>query len=63
MKRFFSFWIASIICINASAQTFKVTLQAPQYKKGIAFLALEYFIFLGLATYGLLNWKKQLNNG
>ena len=33
------------------------------YKKGIAFLALEYFVFLGLATYGLLNWKKQLNNG
>jgi nicotinamide mononucleotide transporter len=33
------------------------------YKKGIVFLALEYFVFLGLATYGLLNWKKQLNNG
>lgn len=33
------------------------------YQKGIAFLALEYFVFLGLATYGLLNWKKQLNNG
>lgn len=33
------------------------------YKKGIAFLALEYFVFLGLATYGFLNWKKQLNNG
>lgn len=33
------------------------------FKKGIAFLALEYFVFLGLATYGFLNWKKQLNNG
>ncbi|HSD13965.1 MAG TPA: nicotinamide riboside transporter PnuC [Flavobacterium sp.] len=33
------------------------------FKKGILFLALEYLIFLGLATYGLLNWKKQLNNG
>jgi nicotinamide mononucleotide transporter len=33
------------------------------YKKGIVFLALEYFVFLGLATYGLLNWKKQLKNG
>jgi nicotinamide mononucleotide transporter len=33
------------------------------YKKGIAFLALEYFVFLGFATYGFLNWKKQLNNG
>lgn len=33
------------------------------FKKGIAFLALEYLVFLGLATYGLLNWKKQLNNG
>lgn len=31
--------------------------------KGIVFLAFEYFIFLGLATYGLLNWKKQLANG
>ncbi len=33
------------------------------FKKGIVFLALEYLIFLGLATYGLLNWKKQLKNG
>jgi len=32
------------------------------FKKGIVFLALEYLVFLGLATYGLLNWKKQLNN-
>ncbi len=30
------------------------------YKKGIYFLSLEYFIFLGLASYGLYNWKKQL---
>lgn len=28
------------------------------FKKGIAFLAIEYFVFLGLATYGLMNWKK-----
>jgi nicotinamide mononucleotide transporter len=33
------------------------------YKKGIAFLTLEYVVFLGLATYGLFNWKKQLKNG
>ena len=33
------------------------------FKKGIAFLAFEYLVFLGLATYGLSNWKKQLNNG
>lgn len=33
------------------------------FKKGIVFLALEYLVFLGLATYGLWNWKKQLNNG
>lgn len=33
------------------------------FKKEIAFLALEYLVFLVLATYGLLNWKKQLNNG
>lgn len=33
------------------------------FKKGIIFLGIEYLVFLGLATYGLLNWKKQLNNG
>ncbi len=33
------------------------------YKKGIIFLTFEYFVFLGFATYGLLFWKKQLNNG
>jgi len=33
------------------------------FQKGIMFLAFEYLIFLGLATYGLLNWKKQLKNG
>lgn len=32
------------------------------FKKGIVFLACEYLVFLGLATYGLLNWKKQLSN-
>jgi len=29
------------------------------FKKGIVFLGLEYIIFLGLAVYGLLNWKRQ----
>jgi len=33
------------------------------FKKGVVFLALEYFIFLGMAVNGLLNWKKQLSNG
>jgi nicotinamide mononucleotide transporter len=33
------------------------------YKKEVYFLSLEYLVFLGLATYGLLNWKKQLTNG
>lgn len=33
------------------------------FKKGIVFLGIEYLIFLGLATYGLLNWKKELHNG
>lgn len=33
------------------------------FSKGIAFLAVEYLVFLGLAIYGFLNWKKQLNNG
>ena len=32
------------------------------FKKGIVFLALEYFVFLGLASYGLLQWNKQLKN-
>jgi nicotinamide mononucleotide transporter len=32
------------------------------FKKGVYFLSLEYFIFLGLASYGLYHWKKQLNN-
>lgn len=32
------------------------------FKKGILFLGLEYLVFLGLATFGLLNWKKQLSN-
>lgn len=32
------------------------------FKKGIYFLSLEYFIFLGLASYGLYHWKKQLSN-
>lgn len=32
------------------------------FKKGIYILSLEYFIFLGLASYGLYHWKKQLRN-
>ena len=28
------------------------------FKKGVYFLSLEYMIFLGLASYGLYNWKK-----
>lgn len=32
------------------------------FKKGIYFLSLEYLIFLGLASYGLYNWKKRLRN-
>ncbi len=32
------------------------------FKKGVYFLSLEYFIFLGLAFYGLYHWKKQLSN-
>jgi nicotinamide mononucleotide transporter len=30
------------------------------YIKGVSFLALEYLIFLGMASYGLFNWKKQV---
>jgi len=30
--------------------------------KGIYFLSLEYIIFLGLASFGLYSWKKQLSN-
>lgn len=32
------------------------------FKKGVYFLSLEYFIFLGLTSYGLYHWKKQLSN-
>lgn len=32
------------------------------FKKGIYFLSLEYFVFLGLASYGLYHWRKQLSN-
>jgi nicotinamide mononucleotide transporter len=32
------------------------------FKKATYFLSIEYLIFLGLALYGLFNWKKQLNN-
>ncbi|MEO6731226.1 MAG: redoxin domain-containing protein [Ferruginibacter sp.] len=38
MKRFFLFWMASVACITATAQNFRVTLKAPQYKRGIAYL-------------------------
>ncbi len=31
--------------------------------KGIVFLGLEYLIFLGMATYGLINWKREFING
>lgn len=30
------------------------------FKKGVFFLSLEYFIFLGLASYGLYHWKKTI---
>ncbi len=33
------------------------------YRKQVYFLSLEYLIFLGLASYGLFNWKKKLING
>jgi nicotinamide mononucleotide transporter len=32
------------------------------FKKQVYFLSLEYLIFLGLATYGLYNWRKQLQD-
>jgi nicotinamide mononucleotide transporter len=32
------------------------------FKKGVFFLSLEYFIFLGLASYGHYHWKKQLSH-
>lgn len=32
------------------------------FKKGVYFLSLEYFTFLGLASYGLYHWRKQLGN-
>ncbi len=38
MKHFLSFLIIILVGITAGAQNFKVTLQAPQYQSGIAFL-------------------------
>ena len=38
MKQFLTFCIITLLGITAGAQNFKVTLQAPQYKSGIAFL-------------------------
>lgn len=38
MKHFLSFLITFLVGITAGAQNFKITLQAPQYKSGIAFL-------------------------
>jgi len=32
------------------------------FRKGIYFLALEYFIFIGLASHGFYHWRKQLSN-
>jgi nicotinamide mononucleotide transporter len=32
------------------------------FKKEVYFLSLEYLLFLGLASYGLHNWNKQLIN-
>jgi len=32
------------------------------YLKGIKFISLEYFIFLGIASYGLYSWLKLYNN-
>jgi nicotinamide mononucleotide transporter len=32
------------------------------FKKGVYFLSIEYIIFLGLASFGLYHWKKQLSN-
>ncbi|PWG80289.1 nicotinamide riboside transporter PnuC [Pararcticibacter amylolyticus] len=45
------FWIAiDLICVVLYSV------------KGIYFLALEYLVFLGMAIYGLLYWKKQVSN-
>lgn len=33
------------------------------FRKGVYFLSLEYLIFLGLATFGLFNWKRELKHG
>ena len=32
------------------------------FKKVISFLSLEYFIILGIVSYGLYHWKKQISN-
>lgn len=42
--------------------TIDVVCTGLYFKKGIYFLALEYLIFLCLASYGLFYWKKQLKH-
>ena len=32
------------------------------FKKGVVFLGLEYLLFLFIAAYGLINWKKQMHH-
>lgn len=61
--------VASIIATVLLAQkrienwylwiTIDVVCTVLYYKKGVYFLSLEYFIFLGIASFGLYNWKKQ----
>ncbi len=42
--------------------TVDIICVALYFKKGVYFLSLEYFIFMGLASFGLYSWKKQLRN-
>lgn len=44
-------WIAvDVVCVGL------------YFKKEVYFLSLEYFVFLGLASYGLYHWKKQMKH-
>jgi nicotinamide mononucleotide transporter len=60
--------IATVLLANKKIETWLLWIAIDLicvflfFKKGVVFLGLEYLIFLGLATYGLMNWQKEMKN-
>jgi nicotinamide mononucleotide transporter len=60
--------IATVLLANKKIETWLLWIAVDLicvflfFKKGVVFLGLEYLIFLGLATYGLMNWQKEMKN-